>query len=227
MPPLLTFYGARLAPNPRRVAVFLAEHGLYEGAGYAYVDIDMYKGEHKRGGNLAICRYVEESKVATGGAGVRLFGCGPLQRAKVEMWTRRVELELLFSSVGKAWYHGPTLAPMRKSSGLTAHDSELQLGMRTAQRFYKEVERELQAKGPFLAGEDFTVADITLLCVLDFGAGPVQVPMLWSKLPHLLAWHVRVSARESVRLHKDPYRPQGSPIYADRNVIGVQGSSKL
>lgn len=179
------------------------------------------------GESLAICRYVEESKVATGGARVRLFGCGPLQRAKVEMWTRRVELELLFSSVGKAWYHGPTLAPMRKSSGLTAHDSELQLGMRTAQRFYKEVERELQAKGPFLAGEDFTVADITLLCVLDFGAGPVQVPMLWSKLPHLLAWHVRVSARESVRLHKDPYRPQGSPIYADRNVIGVQGSSKL
>ena len=108
------------------------------------------------GESLAICRYVEESKV---GAGVRLFGCGPLQRAKVEMWTRRVELELLFSSVGKAWYHGPTLAPMRKSSGLTAHDSELQLGMRTAQRFYKEVERELQAKGPFLAGEDFTVAD--------------------------------------------------------------------
>lgn len=45
-----TLYGARGAPNPRRVQVFLAEHGLAEGKGYAYIDINMAKGEHKRGG---------------------------------------------------------------------------------------------------------------------------------------------------------------------------------
>lgn len=234
MSPPITFYGSRGAPNPRRVEIFLAEHGLREGVGYSYVDVNMMKGEHKRGGkyetpnqkvpmltvgseaigeSVAICRFVEESAADPA---VCLFGRGALERAKVEMWNRREELELFHGAVGKAWIHGPYLAELRKQRGLVGHDSELQLGLRGAQSFYRELDRELATR-PFVAGDAFTVADITLLCVLDFGAGPVRVPMCWSALPNLKAWHQRVSARESVRLHPDPYAPKGD-LYADRNM---------
>ena len=40
---------------------------------------------------MAICRYFEETKPEPA-----LFGTGPLQRAMVEMWNRRMELDLLF-----------------------------------------------------------------------------------------------------------------------------------
>ena len=243
MAPQMTFYGARGAPNPRRVEIFMAEHGLAETAGYKYVDISMAKGEHKRGGkyetpnkkvpmmtvggetigeSVAICRYVEETRPA--GSDLRLFGNGALQRARVEMWTRRIELELFHGSIGKAWIHGPFLAPMRKRTGLVGHPSELELGLRLAQHFYKELDHELSARA-FVAGGAFSVADITLLCVLDFGAGPVRVPMRWSELPHLAAWHERVSARASVQLHRDPYAPRKGQRYADRNVAAAESSS--
>ena len=173
------------------------------------------------------CTYytMTSSRFRPESSAVRLYGRGALQRAKVEMWTRRIELELLFTSVGKAWLHGEVLAPLRKMSGMVAHASELTLGLRSAQRFYNEVERELAARGPFVAGDAFTVADITLLCVLDFAVGLVRVPMPWSALPHLLAWHIRVSGRASVRLHPDPYALQGGEHYTDRNVDSM--GSKL
>jgi glutathione S-transferase len=159
---LFTLYGARGAPNPRRVEIFLAEHGLVEeelpprvsttaaaaarGSSYAYVDVDMSRGQHKRGGqyatpnqklpmvllpdgtaigeSVAICRWVEESRLAaaaqvqegeeeeaqrgaraeTARAVPRLFGRGATQRALIEMWQRRVELELL-QGVREHSYH--------------------------------------------------------------------------------------------------------------------------
>lgn len=225
----LTFYGARGAPNPRRVEIFMHEMGLLEGLGYSYVDVNMTKGEHRRGGahatpnrklpmlkirsgdliaeSVAICRYIDEAEVPESAiAAPRLFGSTvvPLQRAQIEMWTRRVELELLVGAVGKAWIHGPVVAPLRSQLGLEGVDSELRLGLRLAQAFYRELDAEL-AQRPFLAGDEFSIADITLLCILDFGAGPVKVPMLWEEWPNLAAWHRCVSARPSVRAHPNPY----------------------
>ena len=65
-------------------------------------------------------------------------------------------------------------------------------------------DRELATR-PFLAGGSFSIADITLLCVMDFGAGPVHVPTRWTELPHLTAWHRRCSARPSVLAHPNPH----------------------
>ena len=44
-------------------------------------------------------------------------------------------------------------------------------------------------------GHAYTIADILLLCTVDF-AGFVGLPMP-DDLTHLLAWHARVSARPS------------------------------
>lgn len=205
--------------------------------GYEFVDIEMGKGEHKKGGkyttpnqkvpmmvlpdgtrlaeSLAICRYIEEELGDNG----LLFGREPVARALVEMWQRRVELELLSGAVGKAWVNGPVLKSLREARGLQGHESELQLGLGAAQSFYREMDQVLSGRD-YLAGAKFSVADITLLCVLDFGAGPVRVPTRWTDLPNLTAWHKRVSARPSVRAHPNPYI-KGSQRYSEYTDNGV------
>jgi glutathione S-transferase len=100
----------RGAPNPRRVRIFLAEKGIE----VPFEEIDLMKGELKTAEftqmnrfqrvpvlllddgtviseTMAICRYFDETKLEPA-----LFGTGPLQRAMVEMWNRRMELNLLF-----------------------------------------------------------------------------------------------------------------------------------
>lgn len=56
--------------------------------------------------------------------------------------------------------------------------------------------------------------------VLDFGAGPVHVPTRWTELPGLTAWHKRVSARPSVRMHANPHI-KGEQRYAAYKDNGV------
>lgn len=222
----LTFFGSRGAPNPRRVEIFLAEHGLAEGEGYNYVQIDMSKGEHKAGGkyatpnqktpmlqysdadgvfelaeSVAMCRFIEEEVASN--SSVCLFGTTPRERSVIEFWNRRIELEF-FSAVGKAWINGPVLVELRKLRGLEGHESELQLGLASAQSFLKEMDQEL-GKRSYVAGHSFSLADITLLCVLDFAAGPVFVPMHWDKWANLAQWHKTVSSRSSVVQNKNPH----------------------
>jgi glutathione S-transferase len=223
MTPKLTFYGARGAPNPRRVEIFMAEKGMREGEAYEFVGIDMSKGDHKQGGkyptpngkvpmlgledgtklgeSMAICRYLEETQTGTS---LHLFGENPKERAVIDFWQRRIELELLHGAVGKAWIHGPVLAPMRKMRKLEGHASELKLGLASAVHFLRELDGELASR-PYVAGLEFSVADITALCVIDFAAGPVQVSVPWNELSNLQAWHERVSKRSSVTLHGNPY----------------------
>merc|ERR1712216_312890 len=118
----------------------------------------------------------EESLAEAGATDVRLFGRSPQQRAFIDMWNRRIEFELL-AAVGKAWIHGPVLKDLRKARGIIGHESELQLGLASAQSFLREVDRELASHGPYVAGADYSIADVTLLCVIDFAAGPVFVPV--------------------------------------------------
>ncbi|TIV68243.1 MAG: glutathione S-transferase, partial [Mesorhizobium sp.] len=111
------FDGGR-APNPRRVRVFLAEKGLT----VPLVPVDMaaleHRGEEVAQRNplrrlpvlelddgtvitesIAICRYFEELHPEPA-----LFGTGALGKAKVEMWQRRLELNLMVS-VAAAFRH--------------------------------------------------------------------------------------------------------------------------
>ena len=56
--------------------------------------------------------------------------------------------------------------------------------------------------------------------MLDFGGGPVHVPMRWTELPSLTAWHKRVSARESVAIHGNPHI-KGAQKYSEYKDNGV------
>src|SRR6185295_6492463 len=104
----MKLYDNVLAPNPRRVRIYLAEKGIE----VPTVQVDLLKRQHiskgrKRknsrvanpllelddgqciAGSVAICRYFEALQPEPS-----LFGRGPLARAQVEMWNRRVELGL-------------------------------------------------------------------------------------------------------------------------------------
>jgi glutathione S-transferase len=61
--------------------------------------------------------------------------------------------------------------------------------------FLELLDRELKTR-PFIAGERFTVADITAMVAFDF----IKVIKLTTPdLPDLKRWHAEVSARPSAR----------------------------
>lgn len=194
------------APNPRRVRIFLAEKGLE----VPYEPVDLlaranrtpeFLAKNPRGGipllelddgsciaeSIAICRYFEALHPEP-----PLFGATPREIGEIEMWQRRVELDLLVP-VGMVWVHGsPRTAKLLKQIPEAAEANR------------KLVARQLRfldgvlAERRFLAGDRYTVPDITLLCTLDFATGLVEIP-LDPGHAHLARWHAEVSARPSAQ----------------------------
>jgi glutathione S-transferase len=192
------------APNPRRVRIFLAEKGVE----IDLVDVALVKGEHKApehvarnslgqtpvlelddgtclSETVAICRYLESVYPEP-----PLFGRNALEEAQVDMWVRRIEFQVM-GPAGNFWRHAHpftarVVVPQYKEFG------EANRG--AYEKALMWLDGEL-AKGAFVAGEVFTVADICLLSAVDFAD--------WIGLPvpeaagHVRGWHERVSARPS------------------------------
>ncbi|MDB4960313.1 MAG: glutathione S-transferase [Myxococcales bacterium] len=200
---MLLYHDPR-APNPRRVRVFLAEKGV----AYDTIEVLIANAAHQTSEfrkknpiallpvleladgrvlreSMAICRYVEETHPDP-----NLFGADPWERAQVEMWNRHAELELLwpisqvFRNTHKFWEGRIKQAP------------EFGTMMREliAERF-DWFESEL-GKRSYLAGDRFTVADITAMCALDFGKVS-DIRIHAATHPNLAAWHTRVAERPS------------------------------
>lgn len=194
------------APNPRRVRIFLAEKQL----SYQTVEVLIADRAHQTEAykiknplsllpvmefadgkvlreSMAICRYLEELHPTP-----NLFGADAWERAQVEQWNRHAELELLypiaqvFRNTNPFWQGRIEQAPdfgeiMRKL---------------VTERF-AWLNTELSQR-PYLAGERFTVADITLLCAIDFGK-PSQIRIDATAFPHLAAWYTHVAARPTAK----------------------------
>ena len=122
----MKIYDYKLAPNPRRVRVFLAEKGI----SVPFEEVDIFKGINRQpeflkknslGGipvlelddgrylaeSVAICRYFELLHPEPA-----LFGKGAFEQANVEMWNRRIELAVLVP-VGMVWGHSHELTRAR------------------------------------------------------------------------------------------------------------------
>lgn len=203
---MLFYDAANPAPNPRRVRIFLAEKGIEVPSKV----LELPKGEHKSpeflainplgqipalllddGGviaeSIAICRYFEALHPDP-----PLFGKGAKGIAEVDMWTRRVELRL-GTPLSMIWQHTHPYTARIVVPQYTEFGESNRPKANDAMRF---IDAAL-ADRPWLAGEDFTVADITLLCMIDFGI-VIGVP-LPHDMPHLKAWHDRASARPSAK----------------------------
>jgi glutathione S-transferase len=201
----MILYGAPLpAPNPRRVRIFLAEKGI----DLPEVPLNIVKREHKSDEHkarnslgqvptlvlddgsaisetVAICRYLEETS-----DGPRLFGDCPKTKAAVDMWIRRAEFQLM-SPVSQYWRHAhPYTAALLKQYNEFGESNRAHY--EAAQAW---LDGELAKGNPFLAGEAYSMADICALSTIDFATW-IGLP-LREDLPHLKAWHERVSARPS------------------------------
>jgi len=136
---------------------------------------------------MAICRYFEEVQPKPA-----LFGEGARERAIVEMWARRMELNLLMG-VAQAFRHlHPAMAHLEVPQVAAWGEANKPRVLEVLQHMDEEL-----ADRPYIAGGRFSVADITALVGVDFmRPARIQRP---AELRHLERWHQTVSARPSAK----------------------------
>ncbi|WP_025601121.1 glutathione S-transferase [Burkholderia sp. WSM2230] len=205
----MTIYDFPTGPYPTRVRIALAEKNLQSRV--QFVMVDLYKGEHKKpdfiarknysgtlpvleldnGTVIAECTAITEYLDALDGAPT-LTGVSPLEKGLIHMMNRRAEIELL-DAISVYFHHGtPGLGPdveiyQNAEWGFRQRDKALR-GM----HYFNDV---LQRQ-PFVAGEAFSMADITVIGGLVFAAiVKLPVPV---ECRALLAWYARMQERPSV-----------------------------
>ena len=200
----MKLWSAVVAPNPRRVEIYLIEKGIevetenidlgakanYEPEFVAMnplarvpvleLDDGTFLAESK-----AICRYFEETHPKP-----PLLGSNTQERVLIEMWDRRMESELMGNITGAfrhlhPYWDGrieqiPAYGDICKKN---ADDRMAWLNGELADRDY-------------IAGDRFTLADITAICA--FGIGRVAKIRIPEELKNLTEWNERMSARDSV-----------------------------
>ncbi len=199
------FDGGR-APNPRRVRVFLAEKGIT----VPLVPVDMNVMGHRSDAvtalnplqrlpilqlddgtvlteSIAICRYFEELHPEP-----PLFGTGAKGKALVEMWQRRIEFHFLFPTA-QAFRH---IHPAMKEWEVPQVPEWGEANKPKAVMFMRHLDDELSSR-PFIAGDAYSVADITAMITMDFlKPARITVP---DDLENLADWYARVSSRPSAK----------------------------
>lgn len=199
----MKLYVAPYAPNPRRVMMFLAEKDI---TNIEIVRINLQEGEHrtevfKKKSPLsqipvlelddgraitesrAICTYIEALQPEP-----NLMGRDAFERAVIEMWDRR--MELLFSVPLMAWVrHGnPVMGAVERNQNAEVASYNQGQAMRMAKWLNSEL-----ASRAWIAGDRFTIADITAVCGMDFAK-----MMNWrpgDDLPNLKRWRETFASR--------------------------------
>lgn len=195
-------------PNPARVRIALAEKGLSDDV--EFVSVNVPEGEHKSaaflaknpaatvpvlelddGTTIAECTAITEYLDHIQGEPT-LTGRSPKERAVIHMMQRRAEATLL-DAVGTYFHHAtPGLGPEIETYQC-AEWGRHQKERAVAGMHYLD---SVLAKQPYLAGENFSMADITAFAGLGFADFvDLDVP---EACAHLRAWKDRVAARPSI-----------------------------
>lgn len=194
-----------VGPNPRAVRMFMAERGV----DVPLTEVDLRGGENRRepflainpAGQLpalelddstvltevtAICEYLDEIT-----PGASLLGTDARQRAETRMWVRRIDLRIL----------EPMANGFRYSQGLKMFEARIRClpeaadGLKAvAQDGLRWLDAQMGAR-EWVCGSRFTLADVLLFCVLDFGTKvgqPVDPALGW-----VVGHHARTAARAS------------------------------
>jgi len=201
----MKLYDFTRAPNPRRVRVFLAEKGIT----VPMEQVDLFTGANRTpaalrrnpyGGlpvlelddgtciaeSVAICRYFEDLHPQPA-----LMGVDAKDRAVVEMWNRRMEL-VLFAHIARYFQHTSEIFKTR-----IKQMAEVAEVAREASLAQMRMIDGLIAGRRFIAGERYTIADITAMVALGLGA--VVGLTVDPGLANLTRWYGEVSARPSAR----------------------------
>jgi glutathione S-transferase len=200
----MRLYDGGRAPNPRRVRVFLAEKGVtvplepvdlgalaQKSPAYSAINpLQRVPALVLDDGtviteSIAICRYFEALKPEP-----PLFGQGALETATVEMWNRRLELNLLFPISHVFRNTHPAMAKME----IPQVPAWAEANKPRIEEFLGILDCAL-ADRPFAAGDRFSVADITGMIAIDFmKPAKLGVP---EACANVRRWHAAVSARPS------------------------------
>jgi glutathione S-transferase len=202
----MKIYDFTFAPNPRRLRIFVAEKGLK----IPVEQVDLFTGKNRTpemlaknpaGGlpllelddgshlaeSVAICRYLEGLHPEP-----NLMGKDSREQAFIEMWNRRIELGL-FAAAGRAFQHTNELFKARLKQMPEYGETQREATKQQLQWLDAQI-----GKKPFIAGDRFTIADITALVAVDFAAQAAGVP-LDPALKNLARWHQSVSNRPSAK----------------------------
>ena len=207
----MKIYDWRLAPNPRRVRMYLAEKGIdvpTEEVGvpgkfslkpefvarfdpYATAPtLELDDGTCISEG-MAICRYFEDLHPEP-----RLMGKDALGKATIEMWERRA-YEGAMLAIGELLRNTNPGFVDRGLPGtaetITQVPDLVARGKGRLERFQRSADKQL-GRSRFLAGSSFSVADITAYCALEFLNRAVQMPVP-SELGNLARWYAEIDAR--------------------------------
>ena len=137
--------------------------------------------------SVAICRYFEGIQPEP-----RLMGVDAKDIAVVEMWNRRMEFEILSMTAGafrntSAFFKGRI--PQVPEYGEICKNAAL--------KRLEWLDTEL-ANRQYIAGDRFTIADITAMVGIDFGR-PTNIRIQPEQQKNLARWHAAVSSRPSAK----------------------------
>ncbi len=206
----MKFYDFKAAPSPRRVRIFIAEKGM----DIETVQVDLGGGEQfgeafrKINADcvvpalelddgtcisevLAICSYLEELHPEP-----NLMGTNAAERASVLMWNTKIEQQG-FMAIADAFRN---VAERLKNRAVTGPESYAQIpelaerGRKRATQFFQRLDGQL-ANSTFVAGDSYSIADISALVVTDF-ATRVKIS-LPDDAENLQRWYESVAGRPS------------------------------
>ena len=210
---MITLYDCATAPSPRRARILLAEKGI----SHETVQVNLRNGEQlgeafrsinpqctvpvlatddglRLTDNAAIAAYLEARYPEP-----PLLGRTPAEKAEIASWNWRAEFEGLL----------PIAESMRNSSPAMVNralpgpvdyaqiPALAERGLARLQQFFADLDRRL-ADREFIAGNSFSIVDITAAVAVDF-ARVVKVRP-GEQHPHVLRWRAAMAERPAMAL---------------------------
>jgi len=207
----MKLYDCLIAPNPRRVRIFLDEKGIE----IPKQEVNILVGENLKPEFLAInprgvvpvlelddgtrideaaaiWRYFEETQPEP-----PLLGRNAKEKAMIESWERRADQDGMLSARDMIRNQVPVFTNRgHPGRSIDAQIPDLvERGKNGMRAFHDLLEGQLE-KNEFVAGDVFSAADITALCAVDLGVLG-EFPGL-DGYPAIQRWHGQINARPSV-----------------------------
>ena len=179
----ILFYDYKMAPSPRRTRIILAEKNVPHEA----IQIDMMKNEQMSDEYRSInpsCTIpalrLEDGNILTDNAGIAIYleetypepplmGRTALEKAEIATWQAKIEFGFMMGAA-HALRNGNPAMKNRALPGPHNYEQIPELsarGLAQIDHFMDELETHLEGRD-FIAANQFSVADITGGCTLDF-----------------------------------------------------------
>ncbi len=210
---MITLYDCATAPSPRRARILLAEKGI----AYDTVQVDLKASEQLSEAYRKInpqCTVpalrTDEGTILTSNAAIAAYlearfplppmlGVTPLDKADIADWHWRIDFEG-FLPIAEAFRNSSVAMRNRALPGPENYAQIPQLaerGLVRLQRFLMDLDERLRDRD-FIAGQQFSIADIAAVVTIDFARIVKVRPD--ERHPNLLRWRLAMTQRPGMAL---------------------------